>query len=246
VDADGTVVVKQGVEVPLENTAARVLRYAYDTPCDFYASDILPLEGGRFDFTLNHPGGCLEHCTVGIPGWVNVENAVAASAAALLHGTAPIKIREALATFQGVKRRFDIHVNTPRIAYIDDYAHHPNEIRAAISSMRNIFPGRTLCGIFQPHLYTRTRDFAADFADALSGLDALILLPIYPAREEPIPGVTSQMIFDGVTIADKVLIPKEQLMDHLRNRELDCLVTLGAGDIDRFIEPIETLLKTRA
>ena len=246
VDADGTVVVKQGVEVPLENTAARVLRYAYDTPCDFYASDILPLEGGRFDFTLNHPGGRLEHCTVGIPGWVNVENAVAASAAALLHGTAPIKIREALATFQGVKRRFDIHVNTPRIAYIDDYAHHPNEIRAAISSMRNIFPGRTLCGIFQPHLYTRTRDFAADFADALSGLDALILLPIYPAREEPIPGVTSQMIFDGVTIADKVLIPKEQLMDHLRNRELDCLVTLGAGDIDRFIEPIETLLKTRA
>ena len=246
VDADGTVVVKQGVEVPLENTAARVLRYAYDTPCDFYASDILPLEGGRFDFTLNHPGGRLEHCTVGIPGWVNVENAVAASAAALLHGTAPIKIREALATFQGVKRRFDIHVNTPRIAYIDDYAHHPNEIRAAISSMRNIFPGRTLCGIFQPHLYTRTRDFAADFADALSGLDALILLPIYPAREEPIPGVTSQLIFDGVTIADKVLIPKEQLMDHLRNRELDCLVTLGAGDIDRFIEPIETLLKTRA
>ena len=246
VDADGTVVVKQGVEVPLENTAARVLRYAYDTPCDFYASDILPLEGGRFDFTLNHPGGRLEHCTVGIPGWVNVENAVAASAAALLHGTAPIKIREALATFQGVKRRFDIHVNTPRIAYIDDYAHHPNEIRAAISSMRNIFPGRTLCGIFQPHLYTRTRDFAVDFADALSGLDALILLPIYPAREEPIPGVTSQMIFDGVTIADKVLIPKEQLMDHLRNRELDCLVTLGAGDIDRFIEPIETLLKTRA
>ena len=246
VDADGTVVVKQGVEVPLENTAARVLRYAYDTPCDFYASDILPLEGGRFDFSLNHPGGRLEHCTVGIPGWVNVENAVAASAAALLHGTAPIKIREALATFQGVKRRFDIHVNTPRIAYIDDYAHHPNEIRAAISSMRNIFPGRTLCGIFQPHLYTRTRDFAADFADALSGLDALILLPIYPAREEPIPGVTSQMIFNGVTIADKVLIPKEQLMDHLRNRELDCLVTLGAGDIDRFIEPIETLLKTRA
>lgn len=246
VDADGTVVVKQGVEVPLENTTAKVLRYAYDTPCDFYASDIVPLERGRFDFTLNHPGGRIEHCTVGIPGWVNVENAVAASAVALLHGTAPMKIREALASFQGVKRRFDIHLDTPRIAYVDDYAHHPNEIRAAISSIRNIFPGRKICGIFQPHLYTRTRDFADDFAAALSGLDALILLPIYPAREEPIEGVSSQLIFDGVTIPDKVLIPKEQLMDHLRSRNLDCLVTFGAGDVDRFIEPIEQYLKSLA
>lgn len=246
VDADGAVVVKQGVEVPLENTTAKVLRYAYDTPCDFYASDIVPLERGRFDFTLNHPGGRIEHCTVGIPGWVNVENAVAASAVALLHGTAPMKIREALATFQGVKRRFDIHLDTPRIAYVDDYAHHPNEIRAAISSIRNIFPGRKICGIFQPHLYTRTRDFADDFAAALSGLDALILLPIYPAREEPIEGVSSQLIFDGVTIPDKVLIPKEQLMDHLRSRNLDCLVTFGAGDVDRFIEPIEQYLKSLA
>lgn len=245
VDADGAVIVKHGVEVPLAQTAARVWCYAYDTPCDFYASDIVALPGGRFDFTLNHPGGRIEHCRVGIPGWVNVENAVAASAAALLHGTDPAAIREALATFQGVKRRFDIHIDTPRIAYVDDYAHHPNEIRAAISSIRNIFPGRKLLGIFQPHLYTRTRDFAADFADALSGLDALILLPIYPAREEPIPGVTSALILDRVTIADKILIPKEQLMEHLQGRDIDCLVSFGAGDIDRFIEPIESFLKSR-
>jgi UDP-N-acetylmuramate--alanine ligase len=246
VDSDGAVVIKQGVEVPLEATTARVLRYAYDTPCDFYASDITPLPGGRFDFTLNYPGGRIAHCSVGIPGWVNVENAVAASAIALLHGTEPEAIRAALATFQGVKRRFDIHVNSPRVAYIDDYAHHPNEIKAAISSMRNIFPGRKLLGIFQPHLYTRTRDFAPEFADALSGLDALILLPIYPAREEPIPGVSAQLIFDRVTIADKVLIPKEKLMEHLHSRPIDCLVSFGAGDIDRFIEPIETWLKTLA
>ena len=245
VDADGAVVIKHGVEVPLENTSAKVWRYAYDTPCDFYASDITPLAGGRFDFTLNHPGGRIEHCQVGIPGWVNVENAVAASAVALLHGTGPEQVRAALATFQGVKRRFDIHVESPRIAYIDDYAHHPNEIRAAISSMRNIFPGRKLTGIFQPHLYTRTRDFAPDFADALSGLDELILLPIYPAREEPIPGVTSQIIFDEVRIKDKVLIPKEELMEYLKTLDLDCLVTFGAGDVDRFIEPIETWLKAR-
>ena len=245
VDADGAVIVKYGVEVPLEATKAKIWRYAYDTPCDFYASDITPLPGGRFDFTLNHPGGRLEHCRVGVPGWVNVENAVAASAVALLHGTDPEQIRAALASFQGVKRRFDIHVETPRIAYIDDYAHHPNEIKAAISSMRNIFPGRKLTGIFQPHLYTRTRDFAPEFADALSGLDALILLPIYPAREEPIPGVTSQLIFDDVRIDDKVLIPKEQLMDYLKDLDVDCLVSFGAGDVDRFIEPIENLLKAR-
>ena len=245
VDPDGAVIIKHGVDVPLEQVTAKVLHYAYDTPCDFYASDITPLEGGYFDFTLNHPEGCIPHCRVGIPGWVNVENAVAASAVALLHGSAPEAVRAALATFQGVKRRFDIHVNTPRIAYIDDYAHHPNEIRAAISSMRNIFPGRKLTGIFQPHLYTRTRDFADDFADALSGLDSVILLPIYPAREEPIPGVTSQMILDKVTAADKMLIPKAELMDVLRNRDLDCLVTFGAGDIDRFIEPIENWLNTR-
>ena len=245
VDTDGAVIIKVGVEVPLEATSAKVWHYAYDTPCDFYASDITPLPGGRFDFTLNHPGGRIEHCRVGVPGWVNVENAVAASAVALLHGTDPERISEALASFQGVKRRFDIHIETPRIAYVDDYAHHPNEIKAAISSLRNIFPGRRLTGIFQPHLYTRTRDFAPEFAEALSGLDALILLPIYPAREEPIPGITSEIIFDRVTIQDNVLIPKEQLMEHLRSRELDCLVTFGAGDVDRFIEPIETWLKSR-
>ena len=244
IDADGAAVIKKGVEVPLENTKAKVWRYAYDSPCDFYASDITPLPDGRFDFTLNHPDGSIPHCRVGVPGWVNVENAVAASAVALLHGTDPLKIREALATFQGVKRRFDIQLNTPRIAYIDDYAHHPNEIKAAISSMRNIFPGRKLCGIFQPHLYTRTRDFADAFAEALSGLDALILLPIYPAREEPIPGVDSQMILDKVTIPDKVLVEKSALMETLRGRELDCLVTFGAGDVDRFIQPISDYLKT--
>ena len=236
-------VVKAGVELPLDNVKARVYRYAYDAPCDFYASEIVALEGGRFDFTLNTPMGRFPHWSVGIPGWVNVENAVAASAVALLHGVEPETIRQAVASFSGVKRRFDIHINTPKIAYVDDYAHHPNEIKAAISSIRNIFPGRTLCGIFQPHLYTRTRDFADDFAEALSGLDALIMLPIYPARELPIPGVCSEMILDKVTLKDKQLVPKEQLMDTLAKRKLDCLITFGAGDIDRFIEPIENWLR---
>ncbi len=236
-------VVKAGVELPLDGVKARVYRYAYDTPCDFYASEIVALEGGRFDFTLNTPMGRFPHWSVGIPGWVNVENAVAAAAVALLHGVEPETVCRAVASFSGVKRRFDIHINTPGIAYVDDYAHHPNEIKAAISSIRNIFPGRTLCGIFQPHLYTRTRDFADEFAEALSGLDALILLPIYPARELPIPGVCSEMILDKVTLKDKQLVPKEQLMDTLAKRKLDCLITFGAGDIDRFIQPIENWLR---
>lgn len=239
----GSLIVKKGVEVPLDNVTAKIYRYSYNEPCDFFASDIKELEGGHFDFTLNTPSGRIEHCTVGIPGWVNVENAVAASATALLHGTGPEAVKKALASFSGVKRRFDIHINTPQVAYIDDYAHHPNEIKAAISSMRNIFPGRKICGIFQPHLYTRTRDFADEFAEALSGLDSLILLHIYPARELPIEGVTAKIIFDKVTIKDKVLIDKDRLMDEIKSRELDCLATLGAGDIDRFIDPIEKWLR---
>ena len=238
------VIVKAGVELPLEKVTARVYRYAYDTPCDFYASDIVALEGGKFDFTLNSPMGRFPHWSVGIPGWVNVENAVAASAVALLHGVEPETIRRAVASFSGVKRRFDIHINTPKIAYVDDYAHHPNEIKAAISSIRNIFPGRALCGIFQPHLYTRTRDFADEFAEALSGLDSLVMLPIYPARELPILGVCSEMILDKVTLKDKQLVPKDRLMETLAQRQPDCLITFGAGDIDRFIEPIENWLRT--
>ncbi len=244
VEACGNLIIKHGVNVPLEEVNARVYRYSFDTPCNFYASDIRPLEGGYFDFTVNFPGGTIEHCTVGVPGWVNVENAIAASAVALLHGTAPKAIREALASFSGVKRRFDIHVNTPKVAYIDDYAHHPNEIKASISSMRDIFPGRKITGIFQPHLYTRTRDFADEFAEALSGLDSLIMLPIYPARELPIEGVCSEMILDKVTIADKVLVDKEDLMATIWSRSIDCLGTFGAGDIDRKIPEIEQYLKT--
>ncbi len=244
VNETGAVIIKKGVEVPREGIKAKVYSYSYDQPCDFYASDIVALEGGYFDFTVNSPMGRIEHCKVGVPGWVNVENAIAASAVALLHGTTPEKIREALATFTGVKRRFDIHVNTPSKAYIDDYAHHPNEIKAAISSIRNIFAGRHICGIFQPHLYTRTRDFADEFANALSGLDSLIMLPIYPAREMPIEGVNSEMILDKVTITDKRIVAKEELLDTIKGLDIDCLVTFGAGDIDRFINPIEEYIKT--
>jgi UDP-N-acetylmuramate--alanine ligase len=142
----------------------------------------------------------------------------------------------------GVQRRFDVQVNTPHCTYIDDYAHHPEELRAAITSLRGIFPNRKITGIFQPHLYTRTRDFAGDFAKSLSLLDELILLDIYPARELPIEGVTSQIIFDNVALTQKQLCRKDELMDILKTKTFDVLVTFGAGDIDRFVQPIKKLI----
>ena len=243
----GTVVVKHGLDIVKDDTKATILTYSYDNPqADFHASDIVSDECGYFTFTLNSPYGKIENCRLGIPGWINTENAIAASAIALIYGLEPERIRKALAAFEGVKRRFDIHLNTPSCSYIDDYAHHPKEISSAISSMRNIFPGRKLTAIFQPHLYTRTRDFAPEFAESLSMADKLILLDIYPAREEPIEGVTSEIIFDKVTLEDKVLITREQLMDYLQNEPVDILVTFGAGNIDRFISPITEMLKKRS
>ena len=242
----GTVITKLGLPICQEDTGARILRYSYDDcTADFFAENIRVDECGYFTFDLHWPGGTVNGCKVGIPGWINVENAIAASAIALTYGLEPEKVKAALASFQGVKRRFDIHLNTPECSYIDDYAHHPKEIAAAVSSMREIFPGRKLTAIFQPHLYTRTRDFADEFAQALSQVDKLILLDIYPAREEPIPGVTSEIIFRNVTAAEKVIMTKEELMDYLQDEPVDTLITFGAGNIDRYIKPITEMLCQR-
>lgn len=243
---NGTVITKLGLDITPNHTKARIMRYSYNDPrADFYADNLRKDECGYFTFNLKYPDGVIKDCRVGVPGWVNVENAVAASAIALVYGIDPEAIRHALGTFLGVKRRFDIHVNRPGCAYIDDYAHHPNEISTAISSMRDIFPGRRLTAIFQPHLYTRTRDFADEFAKALSAVDKLILLDIYPAREEPIPGVSSRLIFDKVTAPEKVLLKKEMLMKYLEDEKIDTLITFGAGNIDRFIPQITQMLSKR-
>ena len=242
----GTVITKLGLDITAEDTKAKILRYHYnDSRADFYARNQRPDSLGYFSFDLVYPGGVIENVKCGTPGWVNVENSVAAAAICLTYGVNPEAIRHAIGTFQGVKRRLDIHLNTEKISYIDDYAHHPKELATAISSMRDIFPGRRLTAIFQPHLYTRTRDFAEGFAEALSKVDKLILLDIYPAREEPIPGVTSEIIYDKVTAPEKVLLKKEELMSYLEKEPVDVLVTFGAGNIDRFIEPIEDMLKKR-
>ena len=242
----GTLIAKLGTPIVQADTKARLLSYHYtDSSADFYAGNPHPDQCGYFHYDLHYPGGVIEDVRVGAPGWVNAENSVAAAAIALSYGIEPAAVKAAIGTFEGVKRRLEVHVNSPKLSYIDDYAHHPAELSSAISSMRDIFPGRKLTAIFQPHLYTRTRDFAAEFAAALSKVDKLILLDIYPAREEPIPGVTSEIIFKDVTAPEKVLLKKEELMDYLAKEPLDVLVSFGAGNIDRFIEPITELLKSR-
>ncbi len=242
----GTIIVKLGLDITSKDTNAKILRYHYNDPkADFYARNPQPDKLGYFSFDIVWPGGVIEGVKCGTPGWVNVENSVAAAAICLTYGLKPEAIKHAIGTFQGVKRRLDIHVNTEKISYIDDYAHHPKELSTAISSMRDIFPGRKLTAIFQPHLYTRTRDFADDFAAALSKVDKLILLDIYPAREEPIPGVTSEIIFDKVTAPEKVMLHKEELMGYLEKEPVDVLITFGAGNIADFIAQITELLEKR-
>ena len=240
----GTVIVKKGLDITANDTKADIKTYAYgDASADFYAQ---PTADGHFD--LHYPGGVIEDCVVGIPGWVNIENGVAASAIALTYGIEPAKIKEALASFSGVKRRFDMQVKFDDLVYLDDYAHHPNEIAAAISSTREKYPDFRYTAIFQPHLFTRTRDFAPEFAEALSKVDRLVLLDIYPAREEPIPGVTSEIIFNDVTAPTKILMKKEELLDWVKAQTLEgkeLFMTLGAGDIDRLVGPIGDILKEK-
>ena len=243
-----TLVLKYGLHERLHlNTRARILTYsAEDSRADYYAANIVVSEGS-ITYDLHHPGGVIEGLRLGVPVWVNIENSVAAAAIALLCGVTDEQIRAGLASFAGVHRRFNIHVQTPEIAYIDDYAHHPQEIAASIASVRKLYPSRHLLGIFQPHLYTRTRDFADGFAAVLSTLDEVILLPIYPARELPIEGVNSEMLLEKITLRDKHLLSKDELIAQIGERARKmapvAVLTIGAGDIDRLVPAIAEKLK---
>ncbi|MBQ6253897.1 MAG: UDP-N-acetylmuramate--L-alanine ligase [Bacteroidales bacterium] len=240
------VIVKKGLDITPEDTKARILTYSYDDPsADYHAAGARPDKLGHYIFDLVYPGGVVKDVRCGIPGWVNVENSVAAAAVCLSQGVNPEAVKAAIGTYLGVKRRLDVHVASPELTYIDDYAHHPRELSSAISSIKAMYPGRKLTAVFQPHLYTRTRDFAEDFAKSLSAVDKLILLDIYPAREEPIPGVTSKIIFDKVTAPEKVMLKKEELMEYINKEPLDVLATFGAGNIDRFVAPLAESLEER-
>ena len=241
-----TLILKYGLPIASGDVQAKIFTYHFDNPsADFHSANLRLGDDGHYTYDLVYPGGTLSDIRVGAIGWVNVENSIAAAAVCLCRGMDAQKVRHALSSFEGVRRRLDVHVNRPGLCYIDDYAHHPAELRSAISSVRQVFPGRKITGVFQPHLYTRTRDFASGFAEALSLLDRLILLDIYPAREEPIEGVSSELIFKDVSCPEKLLVHKSGLMDLLSREELDVLITLGAGDIDRFVPEITGMLEKR-
>ena len=235
-----TLVMKQGIDLqPRLKKGAKCYTYGIEKG-DFYADNIR-VEKGNIFFDFHTPTQSLTDLQLGVPVWVNIENAVAAMAVAWLNGVTEDELRHGILTFRGVQRRFNIHVNTPKVAYIDDYAHHPQEIATAIDSIRRLFPERKLIGVFQPHLYTRTRDFAEGFKQVLGTLDECILLPIYPAREEPIEGVNSEMLGGQV-------IQKADLIDELKHRiaaseQPVVVLTVGAGDIDRLVPEITKALK---
>lgn len=241
-----SLIVKAGVDINGCHTQAKVFTYHLNrTDTLFHATNMRLDSTGHYTYDLVYPAGTLTDIKVGTLGWVNVENSIAAAAACLLYGIDGQKVRAAIGSFKGAKRRLDEHINEKGLTYIDDYAHHPEEIKAALSSLREVFRERKITAIFQPHLYTRTRDFAKEFAQALSLADKVILLGIYPAREEPIPGITSEIIFKDLDCREKCLIDRSELMTYLEKENVDVLVTLGAGDIDRFIEPISEMLSKR-
>lgn len=241
-----TLILKYGLPVQYTDTGARIYTYHIDNPqATFHAINLRTEKDGHFRFDLVHPGGVLEDIRVGTLGRVNVENSIAAAAACLCYGVDAQKVRIAIGSFSGAKRRLEEHINTDSCVYIDDYAHHPAELAATISSVREVFPDRKLTAVFQPHLYTRTRDLAPEFAKALSSVDKLILLDIYPAREEPIEGVSSEIIFKDVTCPEKVLCRRADFLDMMKDEPVEVLVTFGAGDIDRFVEPLTEMLGNR-
>ena len=241
---DGCLIMKQGINVtPRLQEGVKLYTYSATEGGDFYAENV-HIGNGEIFFDFVGPDVRIPDIQLGVPVKVNIENGVAAIALAWLNGATPEEIRHGMATFAGPRRRFDFHLKKDNIVLIDDYAHHPAELKESILSVKELYAGRKVTGIFQPHLYTRTRDFAADFAASLSLLDELILLDIYPAREEPIPGVTSQIIFDAVTIPGKRLIRKEELLDVVSAEagRLDVVLMLGAGNIELLVEPVKQIL----
>ncbi len=219
-----------------------VLTYAVGEKADVYTSD-LRVEEGAFVYDVHSPQGVWKAMKLFFPGSHNVENSLAAIAVAIHLGLTEAQIRDGLASFAGVKRRFETVLKNERTVFIDDYAHHPAELKACITAARELYPGKKITGIFQPHLFTRTRDFADEFARSLELLDEIVLLDIYPAREKPIEGVSSAMLLEKLQHSAKQLWSKEEVPNRVKNLQPEVLLTLGAGDIDRLVEPIKKALQ---
>ena len=250
---DGSLIMKKGIHVtPRLQTGVKLFTYTgvrdFDSKAetcdvDFYAENVR-IGNGEIVFDFVGPEVRIDNIQLGVPVKVNIENGVAAIAVAWLNGATAEEIRTGMASFAGPRRRFDFHLKKENIVLIDDYAHHPAELKASILSVKELYAGRKVTGIFQPHLYSRTRDFASDFAASLSLLDELILLDIYPAREEPIPGITSKIIFDAVTISNKRMVQKEDLLDLItkEQNQLEVILMVGAGNIELLVDPVKQIL----
>ena len=241
----GSLVIREGIRLqPRLQEGVRLYNYSSESG-DFHAENIR-IGGGEIVFDYVSPLGNISDVQLGVPVAINIENGIAAMALAQLSGVSNEEIKTGMASFRGVDRRFDFKIKTDKVVYLSDYAHHPEEIKQSILSMRALYGDKKLTGIFQPHLYTRTRDFYLEFAESLSLLDEVILTDIYPARELPIEGVSSQLIYDNLRPdIDKILCTKEEVIDILKKKEIEVLMTLGAGDIENYAPQICEILNER-
>ena len=239
---NGRLFLKKSLPVRIVSKVSQSTYSLTDVNADYYASNVRVLDGTYY-FDFHTPESVYHDMKMVYPGRHNIENAVASLSMALSLGVNECEFRESLATFKGMKRRFDLRIKTDKTIYYDDYAHHPQEIEATVKSLKDLYPDKRICGVFQPHLYSRTRDFADEFAKSLELLDEVVLLPIYPAREKPISGITSDTILGKISKQDKYYVEKEQLLPLLKTLQPELLVTLGAGDIDRFVEPITEMIR---
>ena len=241
----GALILHEGLELqPKLQEGVRQYTYSQDSG-DFHAANIR-IGGGEIFFDLVSPFGNIQDIQLGVPVLINIENGIAAMALAQLSGANAEEIKHGMASFKGVDRRFDFKIKNDRIAFLSDYAHHPEEIRQSILSLRALYPDKKLTAIFQPHLYSRTADFYKEFADSLSLLDEVILTEIYPAREKPIPGVTSKLIYDNLRPGiEKSICRKEDLLSLLPQKSLDVLIVLGAGDLNDYVPQITDILNNR-
>jgi UDP-N-acetylmuramate--alanine ligase len=243
IQCDGPILVHDRIATHFRDRS-QMLTYSLDGAGEPSAANVR-VEQGAYVFDLHAEGLVLRDLRLGMPGRHNVENAIAASTVALRMGVRPEALRSGLENFRGVARRFEVRVNGPKAVFIDDYAHHPKELEACIASARELHPGRRITGVFQPHLFTRTRDLASGFASSLAALDELILLEIYPAREEPIEGITSAWLLEQVPLANKMLASRDNLEALIAQRSIDVLLTMGAGDIDRVVPALERSINQR-
>ncbi len=233
---------KDLVNIASDQSKLKAYTYSADQKADFYADNIR-INTGRYIFDLVCADNqTIKNISLNLPGRINMENAVAAASMAFLLGVNTETIKSGIENFHGMARRFDYQIRSDKVIYIDDYAHHPAELSKTIESLRELYPHKKMTGIFQPHLFTRTRDFAQEFAQSLSELDSVILLEIYPAREKPIEGVSSDIIYNQIKTKDKSLCKKEELLKVISNRKPDFLITFGAGDIDRLVPEIKQIL----